>query len=319
MKNIYSNIFSYNNKSLHKTITNLKKGNIVGLPTETVYGLAGNAYLKESVKKIYKLKKRPKINPLIVHFYDYKNAKKDVVLNSNFFKLYKKFCPGPITFILNKKNKSKINTLVSSNRNTVAIRFPNHKVIRSILKKIIFPLAMPSANISSSVSPVSAEDVADEFKKSLKFILDGGKSRIGIESTVIDLTGKPTILRPGIIDTDIISKILKKKISCSKKNSKIISPGMLKRHYSPGIPVVINQTPVDGSIACITYGKKYKNKKNFFNLSKKSNLKEAASNLYKTLRKIKKLKFKKIYVVKIPNYGVGIAINDRLKRAAKKK
>ena len=319
MKNIYSNIFSYNNKTLNKTITNLKKGNIVGLPTETVYGLAGNAYLKESIKKIYKLKKRPKINPLIVHFYDYKDAENDVILNSNFLKLYKKFCPGPITFILNKKNDSKINSLVSANQSTLAIRFPNHKIIRSILKKTIFPLAMPSANISNSVSPVSAEDVADEFKKGLNFILDGGESKIGIESTVIDLTKKPTILRPGIIDAEAIFKTLKTKINYSNKNSKIISPGMLKKHYSPGIPIVLNQTPVIGSVACITIGKKYLNKKNYFNLSKKSNLKEAASNLYKTLRKIKKLKFKKIYIVKIPNYGAGIAINDRLKRAAKKK
>ena len=108
MKNIYSNIISYNKKSLHKTIANLKKGNIVGLPTETVYGLAGNAYLKESIKKIYKIKKRPKINPLIVHFYNYKNAKNDVILNANFFKLYKKFCPGPITFIVKKKKILKL-------------------------------------------------------------------------------------------------------------------------------------------------------------------------------------------------------------------
>ena len=103
MKNIYSNIFPYNKKSLHKTITDLNKGNIVGLPTETVYGLAGNAYSKESVQKIYKLKKRPKINPLIVHFYNYEDAKNDIILTSSFFKLYKKFCPGPITFILKKK------------------------------------------------------------------------------------------------------------------------------------------------------------------------------------------------------------------------
>ena len=318
MKNIYSNIFSYNKKSLHKTIANLKKGNIVGLPTETVYGIAGNAYFKESIKKIYKIKKRPKINPLIVHFYDYKNAENDVVLNDSFFKLYNKFCPGPITFIL-KKKKSKIHPMVSAYHNTIAIRFPSHKIIRSILKKINFPLAMPSANISSSVSPVNAEDVADEFKKKLKFILNGGKSKIGIESTVIDLTGKPTILRPGIIGADAINKILKTKITFSKKDSKITSPGMLKRHYSPGIPIILNRLPVDGTIACIILGKKYKNKKNYFNLSKKSNLQEAASNLYKILRKIKKLKYKKIYVEKIPYIGVGIAINDRLKRAAVKK
>ncbi len=318
MKNIYSNIFSNNKKSLHKTITNLKKGNIAGLPTETVYGLAGNAYLKESIKKIYKLKKRPKINPLIVHFYDYANAKNDVILNANFFKLYKKFCPGPITFVLKKTKKSQIHSMVSANRSTVAIRFPNHKTIRSILKKISFPLAMPSANISSNISPVSAEDVADEFKKKLKIILNGGKSKVGIESTVIDLTRKPIILRPGIIGSDAINKVLKIKIGSLRKNSKITSPGMLKRHYSPGIPIFLNQKTVNKTNAFITLGKNYRNKKNFFNLSKNSNLKEAASNLYKTLRQIKKLKYKKIYVVKIPNLGAGIAINDRLKRASKK-
>jgi L-threonylcarbamoyladenylate synthase len=176
---------------------------------------------------------------------------------------------------------------------------------------------MPSANLSSGVSPVNAEDVAEEFKKKLKFVLNGGKSKIGIESTVVDLTKKPKILRPGIIDLKKINKVLKMKVNIIKENSKIISPGMLKKHYSPGIPIFLDQNTTNDVNALITLGKKYENKKNYFNLSKQSDLKEAASNLYKTLRKIKKLKFKKIYVVKIPNIGPGIAINDRLKRAAK--
>ena len=318
MKNIYSNIFSCNKKSLNKTIHCLKKEKIVGLPTETVYGLAGNAYSKISINKIYKIKKRPKINPLIVHYFDYKNAENDVFFNKNFFKLYKKFCPGPITFILKKKLKSKIQPIVSANFNTVAIRFPDHKIIRSILKKINFPLAMPSANISSNVSPVCAEDVADEFKKKVKLIINGGKSKIGIESTVVDLTGKPNILRPGIISSKLINKILKIKINTIKTTSRLKSPGMLKRHYSPGIPIILNKKTSNKKFALITFGTKYKNDINYFNLSEKSDLKEAASNLYTTLRKIKKLKFKRIYVVKIPEKGPGIAINDRLKRAAKK-
>ena len=165
MKNIYSNIFSFNKKTLHKSIANLKKGNVVGLPTETVYGLAGNAYSKKSINKIYRLKKRPKFNPLIVHYFNYKNAEKEVALNDNFFKLYKRFCPGPITFILKKKIKSKIQFSVTAGLKTVAIRFPSHRVVRSILRKIDFPLAMPSANLSSGVSPVNAENVADDFKK----------------------------------------------------------------------------------------------------------------------------------------------------------
>jgi len=316
MKNIYSNIFPFNKKTLHKSISNLKKGNVVGLPTETVYGLAGNAYSKKSVNKIYKLKKRPNFNPLIVHYFNYKNAEKEVVLNDSFFKLYKKLCPGPITFILKKRIKSKIQSSVTAKLNTIAVRFPSHRVVRSILKKINFPLAMPSANLSSGISPVNAKNVADEFRKNIKLIINGGKSKIGIESTVIDLTGTPKILRPGIISSKIIKKILKTEIFISKKNLKIKSPGMLKRHYSPGIPLVLNQEIFNTKHAFITFGKKYKNNKNYFNLSKKSDLKEAASRLYETLRKIKKLKFKKIYVVKIPNKGLGIAINDRLKRAS---
>ncbi len=317
MKNIYSNIFTFNKKILNKTIVNLKKGKLVGLPTETVYGLAGNAYLKRSINAIYKIKKRPNYNPLIVHFLDCKRADKDVILNKDFFKLYKKFSPGPITFILKKKKESKIIPAVSANLNTVAIRFPNQKVIRSILQKIKFPLAMPSANLSSSISPVCAKDVAEEFKNNLRLIIDGGKSKIGIESTVVDLTQKPKILRPGIISSKMINSILKIQMKDRSRSLKIKSPGMLKKHYSPGIPMFLNQKRNSGGGAFIIFGNKFLKNKNYFNLSKKSNLKQAAYNLYKTLRRIKRLRYKRINVMKIPNKGPGIAINDRLKRAAR--
>ena len=134
MKNIYSNIFSFNKKVLTKAIKNLKKGNVIGLPTETVYGLAGNAYIKKAIERIYTLKNRPKFNPLIVHYSDYKQAEKDVLFNSSFFKLYNKFCPGPITFILKKKKKSKIQSIAIANLKTVAIRFPSHKVSKTVIK-----------------------------------------------------------------------------------------------------------------------------------------------------------------------------------------
>ena len=261
MKNIYSNIFSFNKKTLHKSIANLKKGNVVGLPTETVYGLAGNAYSKKSINKIYKLKNRPKFNPLIVHYFNYKNAEKEVTLNDNFFKLYKRFCPGPITFILKKKIKSKIQSSVTASLNTVAVRFPSHRVVRSILKKIDFPLAMPSANLSSGVSPVNAENVADDFKKKIKLIIDCGKSKIGIESTVIDLTRTPKILRPGIISPEIINRVLKKKINIVKKNLKFKSPGMLRRHYSPGIPMFLNQKTFNKNMHLSLLAKNIKIKK----------------------------------------------------------
>ena len=315
MKNIYSNIYSFNKKTIKQTINSLKQGNIAGLPTETVYGLAGNAYSKKAIKRIFKLKKRPRKNPLIIHYYEIKDAKKDVVLNKNFFKLYKKFCPGPITFVLKKNKTSKISSFASANLDTVAVRFPNHKVIRTILKSINFPLAMPSANLSSSLSPVNAFDVFEEFNKKINIIINGGKTKIGIESTVVDISGKPKILRPGIISLAEIKKILK--INLSTNKSKIRSPGMLKKHYSPGIPIVLNQKPKNPDHAYIVFGKKFKKLKNYFNLSKKANLKDAAASLYKTMRKIKKKGYKKIFITKIPNKGLGIAINDRLKRASK--
>ena len=317
MKNSYSNIFSFNKKILIKTIKVLNKGGLASLPTETVYGLAANAYSKLAVEKIFKLKGRPKLNPLIIHYYDIRKILNDVVINDNFIKLYKKLCPGPITFILKKNKNSKINSLANAKLKSVAIRFPKHKLVRSILKNINYPLAMPSANVSSNVSPVSAKDVYEEFKKKIKIIIDGGQSTIGIESTVVDLTKNPKILRPGIISSSDIEKILKLKIKKRANDLKIKSPGMLKKHYSPGIPLLINQKKPDKNSAFIYLGNKYKNKYNKFSLSKSSNLNEAASNLYKTFRLIKKRGFKKIQIAKIPLRGIGIAINDRIKRAAK--
>ena len=319
MKNSYSNIFPFSKKILKKTVKLLTKGSMVSLPTETVYGLAGNAYLKVAVEKIFRVKGRPKLNPLIIHYYNIQRTLNDVVINNNFKKLYKKLCPGPITFILKKRKNSKIQSLASANLKTVAVRFPKHYVTRSILKHINFPLAMPSANLSSHVSPVCAQDVFDEFKKKIKLIIDGGQSKIGIESTVIDLTNKPKILRPGIIRISEIEKILKLTLKININNSKVKSPGMLKKHYSPGIPIMINQKKPDDTSAFIYLGNKYKNDKKFFSLSKNSSLTEAASNLYKTFRLIKKIGFKKILITKIPYRGPGIAINDRIKRAASNK
>ena len=317
MKNSYSNIFAFNKKILNKTIKNLKNGNVAGLPTETVYGLGGNAYSKIAIQKIYKLKERPATNPLIIHYHNLGDALNDIEINENLKKLYKFFCPGPITFILKKKYNSKVHSLASAKLNTIAVRFPKHKVIRTILKKINFPLAMPSANKSTNISPVRAKDVFDEFKKKILLIIDGGICKIGIESTVIDLTGYPKILRPGIIGKNKIEKVLKKKIKKNIKSKRIKSPGMMKKHYSPGIPVLINQKKYDGKSAFIYLGNKYKNKKNFFSLSRNQNLNEAASNLYKIFRLIKIKGYKKIQISKIPNIGSGIAINDRIQRASK--
>jgi len=318
MKNIYSNIYKPNLTNLKKAKKNIENNNVIGMPTETVYGLAGNAYSNKSVTKIFKLKKRPIFNPLIIHFKNLKDLKNDVMLNTNFKKLYSAFCPGPITFILKKKKKSKISKIATAGKKTVAVRIPKHKVARNLLSIIKFPLAAPSANISSKLSPTSAEDVFEEFGNKIKFILDGGQCKIGLESTIVDLTGKPSILRPGSITVEKIQKILKKKIKVKKNLKNVKAPGQLKLHYSPGIPVKMNRKNAEKNQALIGFGKKFKAGKNYFNLSKKGNLKEAANNLYKTMRKIRKRNFKSIAVVKIPNTEIGYAINDRLKKASSK-
>ena len=318
MKNIYSNIYKPNKTNLKKAKKNIENNNVIGIPTETVYGLAGNAYSNKSIKKIFILKKRPSYNPLIIHFDNLRKLRKDAVINETFLKLYKFFCPGPITFILKKNSRSEISHIATAKKNTIAVRFPQHKVTRKLLNSLNVPLAAPSANISSKLSPTSPKDVVDEFKNKIKFILDGGRSRVGLESTIIDLTTNPKILRPGSITPEKIGKILRKKIKIHRKTKKIKSPGQLKFHYSPGIPVKIGIKKPKKNDAVIGFGKRFKTKKNHFNLSKNGNLKEAANNLYKTLRKIKNNGFKLIIVNKIPNIGIGIAINDRLKRASNK-
>ena len=295
----------------------LNMNECVAIPTETVYGLAGNAYSDNACKKIFKLKKRPKNNPLIVHYYNVQKLKEDCNFNNNFHKLYKRFCPGPITFILNLKKNSKISKIVTNKKGALAVRFPKHPVARSLLKKLNFPLAAPSANLSSKVSAVSSDNVKEDFGKKIKYVLEGGKSSIGLESTIIDIRNRPRILRLGGLETSVIKKVLKKKILMNTNPKKISSPGQLKIHYSPGIPIRLNVKRIKNNEAFLLFSKKKEKKSNYYFLSQKGDLKEAAKNLYSTLRKIKKNKYKSIAVGKIPNKGLGKTINDRLIRASK--
>ena len=295
----------------------LNKSECVAIPTETVYGLAANAYSNKACKEIYKLKKRPKNNPLIVHYLNSRILRKDCKFNKDFIKLYKTFCPGPITFILDLKKNSKISKIVTNKKNTLAVRFPKHPVTRTLLKKLNFPLAAPSANISSRVSSVSSTDVRDDFGKKIKYVLEGGNSSIGLESTIIDIRNKPKILRLGGLEESTIRKTLNKRIIINNNPLKVSSPGQSKLHYSPGIPIRLNAKKVNKKEAYLSIKKIKQKEPNFYFLSKNGNLNEAAKNLYSTLRKIKKDKYKSIAVGKIPNKGLGKTINDRLKRASK--
>tara|TARA_B100002051_G_C16705455_1_gene623496 strand:- start:626 stop:1558 length:933 start_codon:yes stop_codon:yes gene_type:complete len=307
-----------NLSNIKKSKYYLDKNECVSIPTETVYGLAANAYSNKATSKIFKLKNRPKNNPLIVHYSNLKDLKKDCELNNNFFKLYKKFCPGPITFVLKLKKNSKISQNVTNKKNTLAVRFPNHKITIQLLKKINYPLAAPSANISTKISSVSPEDVKDEFGKKLKFILNGGRSKIGLESTIINLTSKPEILRLGGMQINELNRVLGIKLKYNNNFKKNPQPGQAKLHYSPDIPIRLNiKNPKKGE-AFILIKKRKKIDKNFFYITKNKNLKEAGKNLYKTLRIIKKKKYKSIAVERIPDKNLGLTINDRLKRASNK-
>ena len=310
---------------MKKDLSNIKKSKFflnrnecIGIPTETVYGLAANAYSDLATSKIFKLKKRPKNNPLIVHYYSLEKLKKDCKINQNFIKLYKKFCPGPITFILKLKSKNKISKNVTNKKKTLAVRFPKHSLTRKLLKELDFPLAAPSANISTKVSAVSKKDVKEEFGNKIKFILDGGSSKIGLESTIVNLDPKPAILRLGAIEVSKINKVLKNKVNYKSKNNKNIVPGQGKLHYSPGIKIRRNVKNPKKHEAFLLIKKRKISDKNFFYLTKNNNLNEAGKNLYRTLRMIKKLKYNSISVEKIPNKGIGQTINDRLIRASKK-
>ena len=306
-----------NLSNIKKTKYYLDNNECVGIPTETVYGLAANAYSKKATSKIFKLKKRSKNNPLIVHYHNLTMLINDCEMNDNFIKLYKRFCPGPITFVLKLKKKSKISKNVTNNKKTLAVRFPKHSVTRKLLKNLKYPLAAPSANISTKISPVTKEDVIDEFGKKIKFVLDGGTSNIGLESTIVSLINKPQILRLGGIEINKINRVLKNNLKFNRRKKKMIVPGQGKIHYSPGIPIRLNIKKPRLDEAFILIKKRKLSGKNFYYLSKNNNLKEAAKNLYKTLRMIKKKNFKSIAVEKISNIGFGEAINDRLIRASK--
>ena len=306
-----------NQSNIKKAKKYLNKNYCIGVPTETVYGLAANAYMDSAVKKIFNLKKRPKNNPLIVHYHDIDSLQRDCLINDNFIKLYKKFSPGPITYVLKLKKDSKISKYVTNNQKSLAVRFPKHTLFKNLLKQLDYPLAAPSANISTKVSAVKIKDVKEEFGNKIKYILDGGACAIGIESTIINLIGNPTILRLGGLDISKIQKTLGFKLNIAINSNKKIAPGQSLLHYSPGIPLRMNIIKPKNNEAFIIIKKRKTKLKNYFYLTTKNNLDEAAKNLYSCLRKIKNKGYKSIAVEKISNKGLGKAINDRLQRASR--
>lgn len=296
---------------------------VAAIPTETVYGLAANAYSTSAVQKIFEYKKRPSFNPLISHYLTIEQIKKDAVCCDLFYQLAEVFSPGPLTYILNKTKNSQLSGLVTAGLDTVAVRMPNNTWAQKILKNLEFPLAAPSANLSTKLTNTTAKNVAQSLSTDDFFIFDGGKSVIGIESTVIDLTGKtPVILRYGEVLKEEIAKILKVDIMDDDGKIGFKCPGRMIKHYATEKPLIINAKSCGKNDAYLAFGNYDESKilaKHVKNLSKNGDLCEAASNLFSMLKELDCVsEVQKICVGVIEETGIGKAINDKLKRAAEK-
>ena len=300
----------------------LKNGELVAIPTETVYGLAANALNEEAVLKIYEAKNRPRFNPLIIHVPSVETfALYTEKIPKEFYILTEKFCPGPITFLLQKKNV--VPDLVTAGSNRVAIRVPDHPLTLQLLKKIDFPLAAPSANLSGYVSPVTAEHVVEGLEGKIPYILDGGESKIGLESTIIGFENNEIIVhRLGGVSKEQIEQQVKSKVIIKLPHEQTETPGQLKSHYATKAPLYFGNVKLminsfEGKkIAVITLNSKYNIDPGLlFSLSASGDLHEAAKNLFKVLRHLDELKPDVILADKFPDIGIGRAINDRLQRA----
>lgn len=301
----------------------LKQGKLVGIPTETVYGLAANALNEKAVLSIFEAKNRPFFDPLIIHVPSIQAAEKYAILNDERLTLLAKtFWPGPLTLLLTKKEI--IPDLVTSGLSQVAVRVPNHPLTLELLSQIDFPLAAPSANPFGYVSPTEAQHVNKQLGNRVDYILDGGLCGVGIESTIVGIEdGKVCVYRLGGLDIESIEKLIGKIELRLNNSSDPKSPGQLKNHYAPKKPLFIGnleqllQTHITKKIAILSFGKELKSKNSIqYNLSKNKDPKEAAINLFKFLRLADESSAEVVICEYLPEEGLGRAINDRLKRAS---
>ena len=302
----------------------LKKGEVVAIPTETVYGLAANALNESAVLKIFESKKRPSFNPLIIHVSSIEDFHKYAYVNNQFiYDLADRFSPGPITFLLPKKQT--VLDVVTSGLPSVAIRIPAQKLTLELLQNIDFPLAAPSANLFGYVSPTNSKHVLDNLGGKIPYILDGGNCSVGVESTIISfINNEPEILRYGGVTLEEIEKVIgKTKTYNNDLAFKPHAPGMLKNHYATVKPLYLGTKEEffanynSESTALISFTGNIETRASVFLLSKNGILKEAAANLFSIMRDIDNLRnIERIFAIYLPNEGLGFAINDRLKRAS---
>ncbi|MFT6865447.1 MAG: L-threonylcarbamoyladenylate synthase [Cyclobacteriaceae bacterium] len=303
----------------------LENGSLVGIPTETVYGLAANALDEKAALDIFKVKNRPSFDPLILHTYALPEISKYVDhIPEKAYRLAQAFWPGPLTILL-KKNKL-VPDIVTSGLETVAVRIPNHELTLALLRSLDFPLAAPSANPFGYVSPTTAKHVNDQLGTLIPYILDGGSSQIGMESTIIgfDENDEATIFRLGGTKVEEIEALIGHVNILLNRSSNPIAPGMLKSHYAPGKDVFIGNISElitkheNKNIGVISFQKDYSalNIKKQIILSENGDLDEAAREVFSALREMDVSEVDLIVTEKLPDIGLGRAINDRLERAS---
>lgn len=307
--------------SIEEAAAVLRRGDLVAFPTETVYGLGGDATSERAVAAIFEAKGRPQFNPLIAHVLDAKDAKRFVRWNDTADRLAARFWPGPLTFVLPRAEGSPIALLATAGLDTVAIRAPSHPVAQALVRAAALPIAAPSANRSGAVSPTRAEHVAESLGERVPLILDGGPCLVGVESTVLDLTGAtPVLLRPGGATREAIETVIGP-IALSGAlptgSAARSSPGQLASHYAPSRPVRLEATSVSADEGLLAFGPHPPAGAMLtYNLSPTGDLTEAAANLFAQIRALDRPGIARIAVMPIPQTGLGLAINDRLRRAA---
>ncbi len=324
-------VYSPTPRNLRRLAAALRQGEMVALPTETVYGLAANALDARACRAIFRAKGRPTKDPLIVHVLGLTEAENLAEFNDTARRLARHFWPGPLTLVLPKKTC--VPGIVTAGQATIAIRSPAHPLARRLLRLSGLPLAAPSANAFGYISPTSAAHVFDGLGEIIPHILDGGLCRVGVESTILDLTvpARPRILRPGVISAQMLEKFLGGPVAqaarnrdCSTKTSGLLAPGMLPRHYSPQTPLVIKIGWIElpPKVAGIFLRKPAgRAAKNIYWLSNRAALADIARNLYRVLRQADRGSHRQIWIEALPDDAGGLAavINDRLQRAAAKR
>ncbi|MEO0752056.1 MAG: L-threonylcarbamoyladenylate synthase [Pseudomonadota bacterium] len=289
----------------------LREGGLVALPTETVYGLGADARNDRAVARIFEAKDRPRFNPLIVHVHGIEAAQSLVDWSDLADRLAHAFWPGPLTLVLPLKSDAGLSPLVTAKLPTLAIRMPAHPLAHALLTAFDGPIAAPSANPSGRISPTTAAHVLAGLEGRIDGILDGGPCDVGLESTIIGLDGSPRLLRPGGLPHGSVEAALGQPLDQLLDHAPVTAPGQMASHYAPGAPVRLNASAARPGEVLLGFGEI----EGDLSLSRAGDLLEAAANLFGHLHKLD-AKGMPIAVAPIPNTGLGLAINDRLKRAA---